>query len=219
MGATEGRSQMCHWSKVMKRLLAPCSHPYLLVSEGLFEKQDKYSPSPWQIFFILVTTMTFIAPRNAADALQSRGIAVHRRERGLCELKSKVFAETVKTYGFLTGRLQSTGTRRQQGSVSHLTILRQALLFFLFACFTVLHFYITRCATGQSFEDCAARKGSHLPFQLSRVRRGSWGIRWQHYYICQFQSFLHRFPHCKPFLYVAIKKKLCCEVKPIAALF
>lgn len=199
MGATEGRSQMCHWSKVMKRLLAPCSHPYLLVSEGLFEKQDKYSPSPWQIFFILVTMMTFIAPRNAADALQRRGIAVHRRERGLCKLKSQVFAETVKTYGFFIGRLQSTRTRRQQGSVSRLTILQRALLFFLFACFTVLHFCITRWATGQSFEDAfptlrevlcgAARKGSHLPFQLSGVRRGGWGIRWQHYYICQFRSF------------------------------
>lgn len=91
MGATEGRSQMCHWSKVMKRLLAPCSHPFLLVSEGLFEKQDKYSPSPWQIFFILVTIMTFIAPRNAADALQRRGMAVHRRERGLCDSSLRFF--------------------------------------------------------------------------------------------------------------------------------
>lgn len=115
MGATEGRSQMCHWSKVMKRLLAPCSHPYLLVSEGLFEKQDKYSPSPWQIFFILVTIMTFIAPRNAADALRRRGIAVHCREQGVLPQLSK---------------LRSTRARRQQGSASRLTVLQRALPFF-----------------------------------------------------------------------------------------
>lgn len=162
--------------------------------------------------------MTFIAPRDAADALQRRGIAVHGRERGSCELKSLVFAETVKTYGFLIGRLQSTRTRRQQGSVSRLTILRRALLFFLFACFTVLHFCITRCATGQSFEGAfptlrqvhcdAARKGSHLPFQLSGVRRGGggWGIRWQHYDICQFQSFYTGFLTVNLFYMLPLKK-------------
>lgn len=38
----------------MNRLLALCSHPYLCLSKGLFEKQDKYSLGPWYIFFIFV---------------------------------------------------------------------------------------------------------------------------------------------------------------------
>lgn len=181
MGATEGRSQMCHWSKVMKRLLAPCSHPYLLVSEGLFEKQDKYSPSPWQIFFILVTIVTFIAPRSAADALRRRGIALHRRERGLCELKSKVFCRNCRNLRLPHWASTGFGVSFNSSSAGSPLLL-------------VCMFY-----------------GSHLSFQLSGVRRGGWGIRWQHYYICQFQSFYTGF--------LTVNFSICCHKKKITVLW
>lgn len=128
--------------------------------------------------------MTFIAPRNAADALQRRGIAVHRRERGLWDSSLRFFCRNCQKLWLPHWAAPVDQDSASTGfGVSFNNSSARALLFFLFACFTVLHFCITRCATGQSFEDAfptlrqvlcgAARKGSHLPFRLSGVRRGS----------------------------------------------
>lgn len=53
----------------MNRLLALCFPPYLFLSWGLFEQQDKYSLSPWQIFH-LCRDVTFI--RTADPAWEKR---------------------------------------------------------------------------------------------------------------------------------------------------
>lgn len=163
-------------------------------SAGLFERRDKYSPPVPDRYFSSLSRRDFHGSQLNAHA-SANSDSIHGR-----------FCRTVQSFGFISQRANSASTGSMGVLVSDSSTGSCLSSLVLFACFMALRLglslHYTLCNEGHRSPEnagttlrqvfCgAARKESHLPFQLSGARQvdsPGWRTWWQRHCVCHFQS-------------------------------